>query len=152
MTTEPAEPAAAAPATPRYPCPRCGEDRGADTRILCAACWREAPQAARTGWLAALRVLQTEHPAALRLLTWARPDAPAAAPTRSAARNVVLCSQCRRPTRKPTRRALAADLREVLPEGTPKKVRERAELVARRLEGMCESCAAPKDPLLKETR
>lgn len=152
MTTEPAEPAAAPPAAPRYPCPRCGEDRGSDTRILCASCWKEAPQTARTGWLAALRTLQTEHPAARRLLSWARPDAPDAAPTRSAARKVP-CSQCQRRAGKPTRRALAADLREVLPEGTPKKVRERAELVARRLEGMCEQCAAPKGtPAPQETR
>ena len=47
MTTTTPEPAAAPPAAPRYACPRCGKDRGADTRILCADCWKEAPQTAR---------------------------------------------------------------------------------------------------------
>lgn len=43
-TAQPSAEAAAA----AHPCPRCGVDRGSETRILCSACWRDAPAAEGT--------------------------------------------------------------------------------------------------------
>ena len=63
-----------------HPCPRCGQDRGIETRLLCPACWQEAPAKARQRFTKALRFFQSRHPAARALLTWARPagaEAPA---------------------------------------------------------------------------
>ena len=124
-----------------HPCPRCGKDRGAESRILCSACWSEAPASLRHRWINAISNHQRQHPAALALLAWARPgDAPPKRPRPE--RPKVRCGGCKELGREPSRRALAELLLEILPTGTPKKVRERAELVARRLRGLCEACAA----------
>lgn len=140
-TASPPTQTAETPLAILHPCPRCAQDRGAESRILCSACWSEAPASLRHRWINAISNHQRQHPAALALLAWARPgDAPPKRPPPE--RPKVRCGGCKALVREPSRRALADQLLEILPTGTPKKVRERAELVARRLRGLCEACAA----------
>ena len=42
-----AQPSAGAAAA-AHPCPRCGVDRGSETRILCSACWRRSKSSRST--------------------------------------------------------------------------------------------------------
>ena len=128
-----------------HPCPRCDVDRGSETRILCSACWRDAPVALRKRWVGALLALQRRHPAVLSIHAWARPGAPrperGPRPAKPKARPKP-CGLCNIPTPEPSRRELAAQLLNILPLGRPVQVRERAEFVARRLSGLCAECAA----------
>lgn len=100
------------------------------------------PYGLRSAWTRAIRRYQEGHPAVVAILNWARPDDPPKEPS-------VPCVQCKTPMAKPTRRLLASQLRSILPEGTPKKVRECAEFVSRRLDGLCEKCALRMAKALK---
>ncbi|MBI4021438.1 MAG: hypothetical protein HY369_04280 [Candidatus Aenigmarchaeota archaeon] len=133
-----------------HPCPRCGKDRERETNMLCPTCWEEVPPGKRTRWCRALMQIHLSHPAALAVMAWALPDNPTKAPSRPQRRNgkpvVVKCRKCGVSGKKPPRGLLAQLLREILPSGMPKQVRERAEQVARRLDGYCETCAARDVP------
>jgi hypothetical protein len=124
------------------PCPHCGKEIRSETGILCTGCWYLVPARLRAAWVAAILLFQSNHPVVLKILAWARPDDPPKAPS-------VPCALCKEPTDKPSRRALAAQLRSILPEGTPKKVRECAEFVSRRLDGLCDKCALSMAKALK---
>jgi hypothetical protein len=119
--------------------------------LLCPKCWAEAPADKRSRHGRALANFNANNPAAVALLAWATPDNPPKVPQRPPQKKPVpfRCRRCKAHVEKPSRSALAQLLREILPlpQGTPKKVRERAEYVARRLDGLCDTCAAePPSP------
>ncbi len=148
------EPAPAAAPHP-MPCPRCGQEKGRETDLVCAACWQLVPLKLRRSWGRELGRFRQRNWAGQAIWKWALPDGPPGPPDPSGAapaavgppqRKELRCARCGGPSPKPQRLILAKVLREVLPLGLPKEVRERAAAVAGRLEGLCVGCASGATP------